>query len=98
PPSSRPFPYTTLFRSVGADDDVGTRADIGRHRRLGPHVLPALGIDPHLDPGLLGELAGQRVERIDVALDELLPAQHPQLRARLRDRKSTRLNSSHSQI
>ena len=36
-----------------ADDDVGTAADVGGHRRLGPHVLPAFGVDAHLDAGHL---------------------------------------------
>jgi hypothetical protein len=35
-----------------ADDDVGAAADIGRHRRLGPHVFPGLVVDLHLDAGL----------------------------------------------
>src|SRR5258708_7539912 len=34
---------------IGADDDVGTGADIGGHRRLRPHVLPTLLIDAHPD-------------------------------------------------
>ena len=41
-----------------ADDDVGPGADIGGDRRFRPDVLPALGVDPHLDAGLLGELLG----------------------------------------
>src|SRR5438445_1107485 len=68
PPRSTLFPYTTLFRSRGRDDDEDRRPD----RREGPRGAqdPFLGV---LDPG-----------RDD--------GRSP------RDRKSTRLNSSHANI
>src|SRR5271169_3382010 len=69
---------------VGADDDVGAGADIGGDRRFGAHVLSALGIETNFDARLLGEPLGARREGLDVVLDELLPAQHSQLRTRLR--------------
>src|SRR3712207_8322140 len=67
PPRSTLFPYTTLFRSAGRDDDH-------LHRRLavrGDAVLPRPR--PGLGPGLGDQPAA-------------------------RDRKSTRLNSSHANI
>src|ERR1019366_6521514 len=66
---------------VGADDDVGAAADIGRHRRLGPHVFPAFAVHAHFDTGFLGEFLGVREPHFFVALDETLPAQHAQLGA-----------------
>jgi hypothetical protein len=65
----------------GADDNVGAAADIGRHRRLGPHVFPALAVHAHLDTGLLGELLGVRHPHVFIALHKTLPAQHAQLGA-----------------
>src|SRR2546427_3842941 len=63
PPRSTLFPYTTLFRSVDADD--GERRVAQRHT------------------------CGGIVEQLDA---------RPPVGALSRDRKSTRLNSSHSQI
>ncbi len=67
----------------GADDDVRPAPHVGRHGRLRAHVLPALGVDPHLDAGLLGELLGVRHPGVLVALHEALPAKHAQLGALL---------------
>src|SRR3712207_9451845 len=94
PPRSTLFPYTTLFRSV-----VVERLDL---------VLPVLGDGLALEllrgrdlALVLGQLAVEQVElldlldlrevlvgRVDGLLDLVLP----------RDRKSTRLNSSHANI
>src|SRR2546430_7362484 len=82
PPRSTLFPYTTLFRSVAL---VVQRDTI--------QVLGAEGVDeaPHTarldDEVVLGWLV------LDV--QAVLEARAP---AREQDRKSTRLNSSHSQI
>src|SRR5256885_7183805 len=62
PPRSTLFPYTTLFRSVMADDLA--RRGIDAHE---PHDAGARGFDHDARPGVRGK----------------------------RDRKSTRLNSSH---
>src|SRR5688572_32407150 len=69
PPRSTLFPYTTLFRSVGADFAAGMMR-VGQHRPLGRRVtwLQADGL------------------RLPFPNDCF------------EDRKSTRLNSSHSQI
>src|SRR2546427_8858850 len=84
PPRSTLFPYTTLFRS----------AEQGGHAR---HQVLAEG--------------GRRAEHVAVALGQLCDLRRQDLRDGLRvggvgngqdlgnaDRKSTRLNSSHSQI
>src|SRR3712207_7641940 len=75
PPRSTLFPYTTLFRSEGADAVAG--AEEGQVAGDDLVEQPRqLRLDPLLDGGLvLGRVAG--VER---------------------DRKSTRLNSSHANI
>src|SRR5688572_32369052 len=87
PPRSTLFPYTTLFRSVEA------------HR-----VIAALDVvDGHGLEGLLGREAGVLLACPDPLLRptvgewavEALDVVKPDSR---RDRKSTRLNSSHSQI
>src|SRR2546430_6779958 len=86
PPRSTLFPYTTLFRSQillnGADTPPGTMPDFVR-------TIPiAKALDP--DTLLAFEMNG-----------EPLPVSHGfplRLIAPEIDRKSTRLNSSHSQI
>src|SRR5260221_5052602 len=69
---------------IGADDEIGPGADIGRDRRLWTDGLPALGVHPHRDPALLGEFLGRLGPVVDVALNELLPAQNADRRALLR--------------
>src|SRR5688572_32712496 len=89
-PRSTLFPYTTLFRSSEAD-----RAEVvagvlafwdeegAKHFRIEEELLlPALA--RHLPP------EDERVVRVLV--------DHVWIRERMEDRKSTRLNSSHSQI
>ncbi len=68
---------------VGRQDDVRPGAGVGRHRSLGPHVFPALVVDPHLDAGGLAEALDVGHVGVDVALHEAAPAQHPQLGALL---------------
>src|SRR3712207_7712138 len=85
PPRSTLFPYTTLFRSVpgqGRVLRVGLPAD--DHRR--PPVAVAVGLED-------GAVGSERFVGVAV-VDE---AQARRLRDR-RDRKSTRLNSSHANI
>src|SRR5688572_31045036 len=83
PPRSTLFPYTTLFRS---------------HRP--PDARPALA--RRVAPGGRGE-GGRADQHAEFArgtdhLPELLPALHEARGDVRQDRKSTRLNSSHSQI
>src|SRR3712207_7003999 len=84
PPRSTLFPYTTLFRSQLVEDDHV----VDPVEELGPEDLLELAHDPVLhvvvrDAGLV--LADREAER-RVAGDLA------------RDRKSTRLNSSHANI
>src|SRR3712207_8177224 len=85
PPRSTLFPYTTLFRSaVGGGEDLVWHAEVVR--RAHPPVLgagkPPVGV----------EVAHQMGRGLQQRGGHLLPL------AGLRDRKSTRLNSSHANI
>src|SRR5205085_6644924 len=89
PPRSTLFPYTTLFRSADVKDHV--RAFNAFHRGVQHFTHAAdvfvidrvpLGFADFLKNDLLGNLRGDP----------------PQPFRGLQDRKSTRLNSSHSQI
>src|SRR2546422_11429523 len=83
PPRSTLFPYTTLFRS----HDLGNLAHVAQ-----AHELPGLArVGRHEDPAAIDHV----VARIP------FPGAHPydvRVRGRERDRKSTRLNSSHGYI
>src|SRR2546427_9442659 len=85
PPRSTLFPYTTLFRSLDDQLIVRRLRDVGAHRqRLAAGLLDLL--DDPLGPRL-----------VEVGRDDAGPlAGHRD--GRRGDRKSTRLNSSHSQI
>src|SRR3712207_7473327 len=88
PPRSTPFPYTTLSRSDG-------------QRRLPPVHLPrVLAAAQHLHPGqhprLLAEVLAVSRQPLDALA--LGVRERPHLLLHARDRKSTRLNSSHANI
>src|SRR5688572_32596315 len=84
PASSTLFPYTTLFRSLGDELHPGVVQLLGDAAQVGV----AQRLSPHVDPQDPRVIPARRREvRLD-GLRQLL----------LRDRKSTRLNSSHSQI
>src|SRR5688572_30855953 len=81
PPRSTLFPYTTLFRSHGAEGMEATR---GLGRELDPGDVPSVC------PAIAGRV--QLCEaRVRHARDRVGERPDP-------DRKSTRLNSCHSQI
>src|SRR5690606_41928099 len=83
PPRSTLFPYTTLFRSAG-EMQGGAQRDAGRGEVL------VVGVDDRA-----GMLHGSdRGGRSALGTRRLLPAPAQ----RWRDRKSTRLNSSHVKI
>src|SRR3712207_7171531 len=83
PPRSTLFPYTTLFRSVGAEErDVEPQLLQSAHGRLADRRLG----DP-ADP------AAEHVQR-----DALRGREPGGDGHRVGDRKSTRLNSSHANI
>src|SRR3712207_7675105 len=85
PPRSPLFPYTTLFRSVG-DRDQGRTLPTSRdvaHAKVADHV----------DSGSLGD--NRRLAELPRRVAGLVPHRLPMGR---KDRKSTRLNSSHANI
>src|SRR2546427_8382388 len=83
PPRSTLFPYTTLFRSTAMQASVDPRVE-AEVAQGRSRVLVELRIPDGVRPD------GERRRAIARAQDDVL--------SRLRDRKSTRLNSSHSQI
>src|SRR2546427_5886222 len=84
PPRSTLFPYTTLFRSAAQRElHIGPALD--------PDALAALG---ERRPAVRRAVAA-RVAWIDLLQVQIL---HIGIRVGKADRKSTRLNSSHSQI
>src|SRR2546427_9271164 len=91
PPRSTLFPYTTLFRSragrgIGREPDAlhALRKGKGRGHGVVPSCNAAAGV---------GETCGKRSEEHTSELQS-----QSNLVCRIIDRKSTRLNSSHSQI
>src|SRR2546430_11979095 len=86
PPTSTLFPYTTLFRSVLA---VGERLASRQEPRSFLHARLYVPLHP-LQLRVIDERAD-----LDAGLQ---PVPHGELRHPVEDRKSTRLNSSHSQI
>src|SRR5699024_12598248 len=93
PPASTRFPYTTLFRSIGVV--VGEGA---------PHIiaLAAARLDKFLELGhnaLIAAVAGQVFAEAVVNLLAAVQRKHNVVAfPDGRDRKSTRLNSSHVSI
>src|SRR2546430_7564978 len=85
PPRSTLFPYTTLFRSTRAEGGGGAFADADGGKRC---RHPALQADSTLDHAARRRAVRALVRRR--GLSRRSPGQA--------DRKSTRLNSSHSQI
>src|SRR3712207_7859618 len=85
PPRSTLFPYTTLFRS---DVTIQHQRAAQRADGLSGTVYPAVAAVLQRDPTRLHRLSGPRHA---AAAPELQPSAE-------RDRKSTRLNSSHANI
>src|SRR5256886_11106263 len=87
PPRSTLFPYTTLFRSLGRGLRVAMPMRVPEHDGWVEADLDWLPDD------------GNRYELIDASLHVTPPPSYGHNAVGLRiDRKSTRLNSSHSQI
>src|SRR5205807_10255302 len=82
PPSSTLFPYTTLFRSVGKRGD-------GRPGRARLHGDPERRAGGDLHPRAVLERRDRRQQRVGPEQRQCVADR------RRRDRKSTRLNSSH---
>src|SRR5256886_9563043 len=96
PPRSTLFPYTTLFRSV-VDLAVGRQSaqprDPVQPGGLATHDEASSG---HHGFRMGARLQGGEMRRHD--LQDVDPLALEVFREQRRDRKSTRLNSSHSQI
>src|SRR3712207_7141504 len=93
PPRSTLFPYTTLFRSDGLDARV--------HVELGEDRADVVAHGLECDVELLRDLHRRlalREQPEDVELARRQPPRRRLARAGRRDRKSTRLNSSHANI
>src|SRR3712207_7242857 len=92
-PRSTLFPYTTLFRSAvrGGQVEVQDRdvRTAGADRRL--HLVAVIQLRDHADVRVLREHEGQGATR------QATPVRK-QGSDHYRDRKSTRLNSSHANI
>src|SRR5205085_4135783 len=88
------FPYTTLFRSLAGAALAEQVGDFGDHLariELDHSQIETAGFDLRQIENVVDD-PEQRLTRPDEVMDELrLPLVE-------RDRKSTRLNSSHSQI
>src|SRR3712207_8437748 len=84
PPRSTLFPYTTLFRSLPAEQEL---RQLPVDARLGGEVHGGVGVVPVPDHA-------QPLELLPLDVDPPL-RERPAL---LADRKSTRLNSSHANI
>src|SRR2546430_7524346 len=86
PPRSTLFPYTTLFRSLFRSDDAGatwTRVSDDHEMTQRAWYFSVIAVDP-ANPDAIWALNVSLLKSIDGG--------------RTLDRKSTRLNSSHSQI
>src|SRR5256885_12674288 len=89
PPRSTLFPYTTLFRSAVARDELPV--PVHRARDAIVHDLDSQGLESFAElPGQVtrhvADVGGLRIERVGKSTYLVAPVE---------DRKSTRLNSSH---
>src|SRR2546430_11590016 len=91
PPSSTLFPYTTLFRSCGKPSEGKALVAAGTVELAGA-LAGAIGRGPDSAAAQLPLLAFSDL-LVASTFDLILDSQRAE-----RDRKSTRLNSSHSQI
>src|SRR5256886_9848624 len=90
PPRSTLFPYTTLFRSEVAFVSAGRKAFLDALEKASPIVLePIMRLEITAPASAIGDITGDlATKRARINGNSSLPG----------DRKSTRLNSSHSQI
>src|SRR5439155_23261084 len=95
PPRPPLFPSTTLFRSLerlGAGDEIGLAIHLDEDADL------AAGMDVRADETLGRRAAGFLRRRREAALAEVAHRSVEVAAGAVRDRKSTRLNSSHVAI
>src|SRR3712207_7335697 len=93
PPRSTLFPYTTLFRSEG----TSRAASLAYTTLLSlfPLLVAFTNVLDNVFQRAFAGVSGQ----VDAILNQVIPYQSPQITYHLaRDRKSTRLNSSHANI
>src|SRR5699024_12091024 len=94
PPRSSPFPYTTLFRSLGGQERVVERVHVLLVLRaaVGPvhglHVPPVRLVAPR-------DVLAERDRGVVLDRDVVVVVEDGEV---TEDRKSTRLNSSHVSI
>src|SRR5256885_10142505 len=81
PPRSTLFPYTTLFRSLGATPVI----DKAIERALVAQPYSAIPLGVTVISGTIADFVAKLAQRFD----------RPAVDSKLLDRKSTRLNSSH---
>src|SRR2546430_9056949 len=91
PPRSTLFPYTTLFRSKHCDKQRSVRFKNGRIETVEPRLSVEKGLRRNPDRKNENRDRDREAEIHDVAERIASPEDE-------QDRKSTRLNSSHSQI
>src|SRR2546430_17432692 len=94
PPRSTLFPYTTLFRSIARSDPLGLA---GRQEGCGC----ARGVQARRDAMtrlLEAERLAKNYDGVAAVRDVSFAVDAGEMVALIGDRKSTRLNSSHSQI
>src|SRR3712207_7477827 len=85
PPRSTLFPYTTLFRSMSQLETEPPAIDIGEYKYgFSDPEKPVFKTRAGLDADVVREISAHKGE--------------PQWMLDFRDRKSTRLNSSHANI
>src|SRR2546430_13018104 len=89
PPRSTLFPYTTLFRSAGGDRDNVADVVICREKCAGIVVIVVVACGGHEDMAMRGGVLNGRLKGL---------RKRAAAPAIVGDRKSTRLNFSHSQI
>src|SRR5260221_14322159 len=94
PPRSTLFPYTTLFRSIPVGDDV---VHVANENRVMREVEKARLLTQHpFGPVLLGDVH-DRADVLDLTR-RIARGVRDDMDVLDRDRKSTRLNSSHTVI
>src|SRR5206468_10544845 len=92
PPTSTPFPYTTLFRSVAAG--LAAKAEVQFAYAIG-HPQP---VSVHVDTFGTGTVSDDAILDAVLKIFSFKPADIVIRHGSGADRKSTRLNSSHDQI
>src|SRR3712207_9133076 len=94
PPRSTLFPYTTLFRSVYCFGPT-FRAERSKTRR---HLTEFWMVEPEMAYATLDDVMDLSERFLSAIAARVLEERQEELKVLERDRKSTRLNSSHANI